>query len=202
MKTVWPNWLTTACQAALFVTFAVAAASKTARAGAFADFRSSLPRMLPVPRRMVPAVALAVVLVEATIALTVAVPALAVAAFLLAGLTMAVFTASIIMMMRHGSMEPCHCFGASSRPPGRLDLVRNLALLFIALVGALGAATSSGTTGLPGATVALCATVGAVLALLLINIAEIADLLKPGSPQPARQGQERLGLTRRPSAGN
>jgi hypothetical protein len=181
MRTVWLDWLTVACQAALFVTFATAAASKTLKAGAFAGFRSSLPRLLAVPRRMAPAVALAVVLVEATIALSVVVPALAVAAFGLAALTMAVFAASIVVMIRRGAAEPCHCFGVSSRPPGRLDVARNLVLLVIAVTGFVAAATSPGTTDLPLAAVALCAVAGGVLALLLINMAEIAELLKPPS---------------------
>jgi hypothetical protein len=181
MRTVWSDWLVVAGQAAVCVTFVVAAASKTVRAGAFGDFKAALPRMLGVPHRVAPAAALAVVVLEVTIALTVAVPALALAAFLLAGVLMAVFTVSIVVMIRRGSVEPCHCFGMSARPPGRSDVVRNLVLLVISVIGAVGAATSSGAADLPAAGVVLCAAVGAVVALLLINLAEIGDLLKPAS---------------------
>lgn len=177
----WMNWLTVAGQGALCVTFAMAAGSKTAKVGAFADFRNSLPRMLPLPRRLVPAVALAVVLAEVTIAVTVLVPGLMVAAFLLAALMLAVFTVAIVVMIRRGSAEPCHCFGVSSRAPGRLDVLRNLVLFTIALLGLVGSVASPGPAGLPFATVVLCATVGGVLALLVVNIAEIADLLRPVS---------------------
>ncbi len=178
MRTVWSDGLMVGCQAAVCVTFVLAAAGKTVRAGAFGDFRRALPRMLPVPRQAARAAALVVVSLEVTIALTVAVPALALAAFLLAIAMMAVFTASIVLMIRRGSVEPCHCFGMSSRPPGRPDVVRNLALLLISLLGAMAAATWPGTVDVPLAGVVLCAAVGGVVALLLVNIAEIGDLLK------------------------
>ncbi|WDZ82864.1 MauE/DoxX family redox-associated membrane protein [Micromonospora cathayae] len=181
MNTNWLTWLTVASQGALCVTFAMAAGSKTAKVGAFADFRDSLPRMLPVPRRWVPAVASAVVLAEVTIAVAVVVPVLMVAAFLLAALMMAVFTGAIVTMIRRGSVEPCHCFGVSSRPPTRIDVVRNLALFGLAVLGLVGSVASPGPTGLPLAAVALCAVAGGVLALLVVNLAEIADLWKPTS---------------------
>jgi len=185
MRTVWSEVLMVGCQAAVCMTFVLAAAGKTVRAGAFGEFRRALPRMLPVPTRAAPAAAFVVVSLEVAIALTVAVPALAVASFLLASAMMAAFTASIVVMIRHGSVEPCRCFGRSSRPPGRPDLVRNVALLLISLLGAVAAATSPGSPDVPPAGVVLCAAVGGVVALLLINIAEIGDLLKPTStPRP------------------
>lgn len=179
MWDVWLSYVTVTCQAATTVTFAVAAGSKTLRPGAFTEFRLALPRMLPMPARLAGMVTWLVVVAEAVTAVVVAVPATALSGFLLATIMMVVFTISIIVMIRRRSTEPCHCFGVSTRPPGLLDVVRNVVLAAIALTGLIGTATSPGSSALAWGALVLTIGVGAVVALLLLSLAEIAEILAP-----------------------
>ncbi|NUT32095.1 MAG: hypothetical protein HOV79_03370 [Hamadaea sp.] len=117
----------------------VAAAGKL-RAASFQAFRRSLPATLGIPTRYAGLVAVAVVAVEAVLAVAlavaVAVPPFGVAA-IAATVLFAAFTAAIAVMLRRGVRTPCHCFGAGARPPGRGDLVRNVALTVLAVAVAV-----------------------------------------------------------------
>ena len=53
--------------------------------------------------------------------------------------TLAVFTVVIVRRLLDGSRPPCACFGSrSKRPLGRRHVIRNLALLAVAVVAAVG----------------------------------------------------------------
>ncbi|GAA4954857.1 MauE/DoxX family redox-associated membrane protein [Actinoplanes utahensis] len=160
-----------ACQALLVVTFVVAAGGKLRPAG-FREFRLSLSRGLPVPETLAGPLAVTVVGAEVTVAAAVAVPVTARWGFGLAALLLAAFTGAIVVMRRRGSTEPCRCFGATSAPPGRAAVVRNVLLLATALLGLAGAPADQ-----PGPVVVLAVAAGAVAALLLINLDEIAHLI-------------------------
>ena len=55
--------------------------------------------------------------------------------------TLLVFTLVIVRRLLDGSRPPCACFGSrSKRPLGRRHVIRNLALLAVALVAAVGTA--------------------------------------------------------------
>jgi hypothetical protein len=66
------------------------------------------------------------------LAVAVAVPALAVPALLAAAGLLAAFTVALVLMLRRGVRQACHCFGAGTRPPTAAAVARNLALLGVA----------------------------------------------------------------------
>lgn len=166
-------WLTMTCRVIVGLTFFVSAVSKSRRPSAFREFQRSLPRSLPVPPEWAGRLAALVVVTEFLTALAVAVPVTTRIGFVLAAALLPALTAAIVMMIRRGSPEPCRCFGPSTRPPGRADLVRNGILFAVAVLGAAG---SQGAVPLPATAVAVAA--GIVLSLLLIELGEIAGLLE------------------------
>ncbi|HEX6682135.1 MAG TPA: MauE/DoxX family redox-associated membrane protein [Candidatus Limnocylindrales bacterium] len=128
------------CQAVLIGTFGLSVVSKVYDRGIYLSFRRSLPATLRIPARLAPAVAVSVVTAEVITALLlvagIAQGPLAPGGFLVAAALMAAFTAAIGLMLKRRVTEPCHCFGASARPPSPTDLWRCIALLAIALTGA------------------------------------------------------------------
>lgn len=121
------------------------AGAKLLDPGAYPAFRAALPRNLGLPAWLAGPVAATVVAAEATLALglvaAVAVPVLAVPTLVGAAVLLAAFTGALAVMLGRGTRVPCHCFGATTRPPGRLDLARNAALLAVAAVAAVAAGT-------------------------------------------------------------
>ncbi|MEU8407786.1 MauE/DoxX family redox-associated membrane protein [Micromonospora sp. NPDC048842] len=190
---MWIGYLLVTCQAAMVFTFVAAAGSKVLRAGALAAFRDALPRMIFLPKRFSWSVAWLVVVAEMATAVIVAVPGLAMVGFLLAMGLMLIFTLSIASMVRRGSVEPCRCFGVSTRPPGWIDVIRNLALIAVAGAGLAGTAGSANVADIGVGGLALATGVGAVIALLLMNLGEIADLMSPARV-PDRQASITLGI--------
>src|SRR5687767_11565090 len=109
------------CQAVLAATFALSTVAKVRDREGYKAFRKSLPATLGIAARFSAPMAAGVVAAEVVAAvllvLGVAQPGLVVAGFLVAAALMAVFTAAIGLMLARGVTEPCHCFGASARPP-------------------------------------------------------------------------------------
>ncbi|MGP3966691.1 MauE/DoxX family redox-associated membrane protein [Streptomyces sp. 6N223] len=165
------DYLLLGCESLLIVTFLAAAAGKARPAGR-RDFRRSL-RDVGIPRRLVPAVSVAVVAAEALAALLMLAaptapwgPALSVA-------LLAVLTGGVARVLYDGRTVACACFGRAVRPLGAVHLVRNAALLLVA-AAALAMVPAAGpvrpevlATSLPA---------GAVAALLVMGADDVAAL--------------------------
>ena len=121
---------------AVFATAAAAKANNRAAAETSA-------RDLGVPSRWAPYVARLLPFIEGTISLVLAAGLLyraaAVIGAVVATLLLLSFTTAIIRTLRAGRTPVCQCFGSlTSRPIGPDTIVRNLALLLLAVVTAVG----------------------------------------------------------------
>jgi hypothetical protein len=138
---------------------------------------------------------LALVTAEAAVVVLVAVVPLA---GLIAGAVLALaLTVGLYLAVRSGSREPCHCFGASSEPLGRHQVVRNGLLLALATLGSACAAAAAGHP--PGLVESLLAVIaGLAAALLVIFSGDIWLLFAPGGVRPGgvRPGGVRPGGVR------
>ncbi len=123
-----------------------------------------------VPSVAVPAVALALPLVEIAVAVALVPEATAQAGAIAATGLLAAFTAAVGLALARGTEAECHCFGAvSARPVGAGTLARNVALLALAVLVAAGGAGTSATGWISGlsTTEAVLAAVSAVLAVVV-----------------------------------
>lgn len=157
-------------QAAIAVTFAWSALSKVVGPAAHRDFRHWVGTATGVPTRFAAPVAALVVALEAAIAAAVLVPALAAVAFAAAVLLLAAFTVGTHRMIRRRVTIPCRCFGAGTRPPGPIHLVRNGLLMAVAAAG-FASWPAAATPPLPA--LVLAAAIGASVALVCVNLDEI-----------------------------
>jgi methylamine utilization protein MauE len=178
------------CAVALLVIFGVSAVTKLRNRSAYAAFVRSSRQLLPPGSRLVTQAA--VVVVSAEVATVVLLPVLPVAGFAVAAVLLATFSVAILAAVRRGVSAPCRCFGASSRPLGRSQAVRNATLTALALVGGAGAVTQSVATGPelvadlhPGG-VAVAVLAAAVVALCTIFFDDFADLFTSGSVPAGR----------------
>ena len=188
--------LVTGAATALWVVFAVSAAGKvrgTARQRAFA---ASLRPLGFIPERLLRSTALAVTAAEvAAVAGLSCVPfgtgaagaparLVAAAALVLAAVLLAVLTGGIALALGRGATASCACFGAAERPLSRRHLMRNVALLAIAVCGVgLADQLPRSTAELPAAV--LAGLGGAVVALLLVRLDDIVDLFAPAAAAAA-----------------
>jgi peroxiredoxin len=153
-------------QLVLAAAFAVAAAAKLAdlpgTRGAVESFG--------VPRRLSPAVAGLLPVVELTIAATLLPVATARWAALAAIALLLVFSAAIVRILRRGATVDCNCFGGLTQTEvGRGTLVRNLVLGLLAAFVAVGGESVGAfgwvTAPAPGDRVVIVLLVGSVLGL-------------------------------------
>ncbi|WP_435973036.1 MauE/DoxX family redox-associated membrane protein [Streptomyces sp. Qhu_M48] len=169
------EYLLFGARCALAVTLAASAIGKLRAPG---DFRRAVQDMDVVPDRLAGPVAGAVLAAETALILLVWLPGgLGAVAFAAAALLLAAFTAVLVALIRRGSDVSCACFGQSRTPVGAAHLVRNGALLAIAVLGALAAAGGSGAAlpaELPAALAAALAA--AVVSALLISTDTLVDL--------------------------
>jgi len=164
--------------------FVVSASTKLRSAAAFGAFRRSTRRLAILPERLVRPVAVLVVAGEATIVLLVATPAqvtgllgLVLAGALLTGLAVAIGIA-----VHRGTSTTCQCFGHSSTPLGVVHVVRNAALVVVAVVAAV-AGTRGGGLEIGGAL--LAALTGALLGALVTVLDDLRQVLRPApAPRP------------------
>lgn len=167
------EYVRTACAGLIVVVFAVSAISKLRD---FAGFERSLPALVPVRSALVCPLAVAVVVAEAAIPVLLVVPPAMAYGFGLACALLAAFTAAVGVALRRGRRAPCRCFGASSTPMGPRHLVRNTALLAIAVLGLRA------PEGLPPpAGLAVAAVAGLVGAILIVSLDDIIDLFARSS---------------------
>jgi hypothetical protein len=175
--------LATGAAVALAVVFAVSATAKARSADRLRAFAAALRPLGFVPERLLRPAVLAVTAAEAAVVVGLvwapfAAPAVATGAFLLATGLLVALTTGVAVAITRGTGASCACFGAAERPLSRRHLVRNLALLAIA-VGGLGLADRlpRGAADLPAA--GLAGLGGALVALLLIRLDDVVDLFAP-----------------------
>ncbi|MBB5852627.1 MauE/DoxX family redox-associated membrane protein [Amycolatopsis umgeniensis] len=174
-------YLSIACAAALTLVFGISAAGKFG-GERFRSFVASAGPLGLIPRARRAIVARMVVAVEFVIVgvlitgsagrwWSALFPAFTGAAALLA-----VFTAAITLSLSRGERAPCHCFGRSAMPLGVPQVVRNVLLLGIALIGSVASLVESPHGALPGTAVALCA--GLVVGFVAVRSDDIVELFR------------------------
>lgn len=132
-----------------------------------------LPRWLERP------VALLVVVGEGLVAITMLVGGAALRpGFALGAILLAVFTATILSVLRRGLSTSCGCFGGSETRVSPLDVWRNIGFLACSVLGWLSSTPTSGG-GLVPAEWAFLAVLSAVFVVLWIHLADLVQLLRP-----------------------
>lgn len=154
----------------VFLTAATGKLSSRDRRREFADSVSAVGLLAP---GAVTPVAVAVMLVELSVPVLLAIPRTVLVGYLFAAVLLAAFCVAIGAVLRHRRTVVCRCFGTGGAPLGRRHLVRNGLLLALAAVGAV-AAGSGGAVEPAGAVVAVAAA--GVTALVLIRFDDLVDL--------------------------
>ncbi|MDF8263946.1 MauE/DoxX family redox-associated membrane protein [Luteipulveratus flavus] len=178
--------LTLGTRALLVVVLAIALVSKSTALGQFTD---SLRHWRIVPARLVAPVAVAVLLLEAAVAVGLALAGGTVlrVTFVAAAVLFAGLGAAAALVLHRGTRgATCACFGRKDVPLSRRVVWRNAGLTGAAVLGAVTAATSSDTS--PGsALVALGAGAGVGLLVVFLD-----PLLELWSPPDRRTASHRL----------
>lgn len=162
----------------LATVFAIALAGKVSSRAAWTAFEESLRAMAVVPAPRVALAAKGSVATETAIVVLLLVPARAagMAGFVLAAGLLAVFTYAITTVVRRKQAISCRCFGASTTPLSVRHIVRNSALIAVAL---LGAVATAGTTAAQLPAAVLAGVVGAVIGMLVAVLDDLVALLRP-----------------------
>ncbi|MEG8179672.1 methylamine utilization protein MauE [Nocardia terpenica] len=174
------GWLEIGARAALVTVFAVAAVSKLTVAARI-RFRAAVAELVPRLRgRAAGPVAVLVSGAEWLIVVALVLP-VPIAGFALALGALTGFTIAVAAAVRRGSDAGCQCFGRTARPVSAAQIVRNLLLVAIAV---LGLAASGARPGEPGGAL-IAAVAGILLGATLIVADDLADLLHPAPNRPA-----------------
>ncbi|MBC6459730.1 MauE/DoxX family redox-associated membrane protein [Actinomadura sp. HBU206391] len=191
-------------RAVLALVFVASSLGKLRDRAAFRSFVVSLLRLEPLPGRWARPVAGAVVTVEAAIPVLLIVPSTVVGGFVLAGCALIAFSVAIGTAIRRNTNIPCKCFGASGTSLGGRHLVRNGALLVVAVTGGLiaqfgepGSRLSEPGSVHPGGALVVLTAAGCVAALV-VRFDDLAGLFAQ-QPAPAR-ATARPAAARRTSA--
>ncbi|GAB2844492.1 hypothetical protein GCM10027176_55250 [Actinoallomurus bryophytorum] len=123
--------------------------------------------------------AVLVVTAETVVVVALAVPGAVTMGFALAAMLLLAFTGGLVGVLRRKASTLCHCFGGGSDPVAPRHVVRNVALLTVALVGLaarLGTA-DGGTASPPG--LLLAAGVAVILTLFTVTLDDLAGLFPP-----------------------
>jgi hypothetical protein len=181
-----------ACRVLLAAVFAISVLSKVHSRAAWQSYRSWLASLPVAPLRASWAPA-APACAEFAVVVGVAIPLgsgdLAGAGLAAGSALCLALTAGLAIALRRGSWQPCHCFGASSEPLGRQQVLRNALLTVFAITGMLGWAFAghqrlgTGPAGL--------AVIGGLSATIVIVF--FGDLVAILSPQPGASPAPRPG---------
>ncbi|WP_330452195.1 MULTISPECIES: MauE/DoxX family redox-associated membrane protein [unclassified Streptomyces] len=174
-------WIQFEAQLVLALVFTWSAAAKLFSPATFTTLRRSVAVLVRVPEPWSSRVPHALVAAEAALAGGLLVPATAKVSLALAVLLLTVFTGVLRRAVSRAVPVPCGCFGPSDRPVGRAQLVRNAALLTIALAGLAAAMTAPPHGPVPVAGVALCLWAALTLAICFALWDELAALLAPAA---------------------
>ncbi len=178
-------YLSIACAAALTLVFGISAAGKFG-AERFRSFVASAGPLGLIPRarraivaRMVVAgefVIVAALITGSAVRSWNEAAGILFSAFTGAAALLAVFTAAITLSLSRGERAPCHCFGRSAAPLGVPQVVRNVLLLGIALIGSVASLVESPHGDLPGTAVAICA--GLAVGFVAVRFDDIVELFR------------------------
>lgn len=159
--------------------FLVAVAGKVAGRDGFHAFVASVRGMRVLPSGLVRPVALVVVGAEIAVCGLLATPAQAarVAGFVIAVGLLAAFTVGTVTAILRGVRTPCRCFGTSTAPLGRQQVVRNAALIVAAASGAVASVSAHGRLDPAGAGVAVVA--GLLVGGLVAAADDLIELFQP-----------------------
>ena len=149
------------------------AGAKLLTRGSFREFRNSLPETLGVPLTLAGRLAAGSVAAEALLAAglvtAVFVPALVVPTAVATLGLLAVFTGALVVMIRRGVRQSCHCFGAGGDdPPTGRHVARNGLLMAVAAMPALAGSPPPPDLPSTGAAVPHLPEILAVLAAVLV----------------------------------
>jgi hypothetical protein len=170
------------------------AGAKLVLPGSFRQFRDSLPSTLAVPAAWAGPLAAATVTAEALLAAglvsAVFVPALAMPVVVATIGLLGLFTGALVVMIRRGVRQSCHCFGAGDDPPTGRHVLRNALLLAIAAgPGLTGAPPPPDLTPIGGAVPYLPQILAGLTAVVVVNTVLVVLVL--------RNQREQLQLLRR-----
>lgn len=162
--------------------FAVSAITKLRDLPAF---RASIADFRLLPRRIVPAASVVVLLTELLIPILALHRATTLAAFLLAIALLLAFAAAMWTVVHRGVATTCRCFGTASRVPIRLAHVwRNMVLVACCCVGLVATSSDASFLTAGGAAITF-ALLGACSALLIVL--SLDAILELYSPQHTRK---------------
>ncbi|TDD42349.1 hypothetical protein E1286_30965 [Nonomuraea terrae] len=166
------------CRLLLVAVFITAAFTKVSGKDAWLAFVRSLRQLKQIPSPLLQPAALAVVAIEAIVAVLLLIPVRVAGwiGFALAGCLLLSFTLVIGRALSHGNRAPCRCFGASSTPLGPIHIMRNMMLVCVAVLGLAGA-SASGTLDAPYAL--LAGAGGLVAGILITALEDIVTLFGP-----------------------
>lgn len=185
------QYLALLCVSILGGTFLVSLASKLWPGAAIRAFIDSL-RMLPIPGARWPE-HLAVVALsgEAACILALLLPGTREWGFALSVVVLVVYTGMLTIALRHGSTQPCRCFGlASNRPISRVDITRNLLLISLGVTGFLATdAAARQPTSPSGAAIAILAGLLLAAAVSLLDDLRWAFARHEFSPRRTKSGR-------------
>ncbi len=170
-----------ACRVLVATVFTVSVVTKVRSRAAWLSYSSWLAGLplRPLRRTWAP---IALTGAEAAVVILAALPATAPGGLAAASALCLALTVGLAVAVQRGSRKPCHCFGSSSEPLGRLQVARNALLLAAAVTGTASAVASAGTPD--PAQGALAAIGGLAGAALIIFFADVAALFRP-PPSPA-----------------
>ena len=154
--------------------FLASAASKLRSGQALRAFAATLAAMRLVRGAAVLPVASGVAAAEAVAVAMLVVPPIRSAGFAVAAALLAVLTIGVAVVLARGTAVPCRCFGASTAPLSRRHLLRNVALVVVALTGLL-----TPPHDLPPAGSVIALLTGALAGLLVTEIDHLAALFGP-----------------------
>jgi hypothetical protein len=166
-----------ATQGVIAAVFVVACATKVYGRSAFRSFRDAVAGHLPVTDALLTPAAVAIVVLEAAVAVLVLVPGTVTAGLLAAGGLLAGFTLARAHALRHGVRTSCRCFGSASAGD-RGALARNGLLIGCVVTGLVAqtAAQQAPASGYRPGGVVVALAAAAVTSILVIFFEEIASV--------------------------
>jgi uncharacterized membrane protein len=184
------QYLALACVSILGGTFVISVASKLWGAAALHAFIQSL-RVLPIPGARWPGHLATVALSgEAACIFALFLPGTRQWGFALSVGILSVYTGMLNTALRHGSTQPCHCFGlASNQPISHVDITRNVLLISVGLTGFLATDAAAGQPTSPsGAAIAILAGLLLAVAVSLLDDLRWAFGRHEFSPRSTKRG--------------
>ena len=169
------GYVVPACRCLFGVVFLVAPFGKVRGRTAFIEFVAAVGDMVPRAARFARPLAIAVVVGETAVSLAMLSGRTAVFGFALAIVMLGAFVIAIALRIRRGAPSRCRCFGSSDVPLGLGHIVRNAALIAVALAG-LGGATVRPEISLAPAGTLLSVATGLVFATLFIRFEDLVDV--------------------------